>query len=358
MKKVMLGVGLVLLVLAGMWWLLPGQEEQGQLENTRAADATQALPAAVATAKSAANPGSAQDFAQFVALGQGLGKLPQSLEGTQVDGHLAADAAGNLVLSASVRQVFDYFLSTIGEEDLSAIKGRIALYLKQQLPASAALHAWQLLNNYLQYRQAASQLPDAQQDALMRQDEADVSSLQQALEQRRQLRDEWLGQAASDAFFGPEEAYDSYSIQRLKVQQDKGLSAAAKQQQLAQLKNNLPAEVRTMIDETMAPTNAAAKVAAMRAQGASEADVQAYRTQAFGAEAAARFKSLDEERAAWQQRYDDYSKQRASIETADLATADKQQQIEALRERLFSTDEQKRVAALDRIAAARNAPAE
>ena len=216
----------------------------------------------------------------------------------------------------------------------------------QQLPAAAAQQAWDLFGRYLDYRQSLSTLSAPAGDT--------PEALQQVIAQRRQLRESWLGEAASEAFFGPEEAYDSYTLARMHIEQDAQLSAAEKQQRLDQLKANLPADVSDMIQATMAPVEAASTVAAMREQGASEADIQAYRTRQFGPEAAERFKALDAERAAWQSRYDDYRQQRQAIVDAGLEAGDQASQIAALREQLFAASEQKRVAALDDMAAEAN----
>ena len=60
---------------------------------------------------------SAQDVAKAIELSKtdtrfktGTENMPKSLSDTEVDGALEVDAAGNLIISRSIRQVFDYFL--------------------------------------------------------------------------------------------------------------------------------------------------------------------------------------------------------------------------------------------------------
>src|SRR5689334_7743323 len=48
--------------------------------------------------------------------------LPRSLQDTQVDGGLAADANGHLIVAPGVRALFDYFLSATGEESPQIIR--------------------------------------------------------------------------------------------------------------------------------------------------------------------------------------------------------------------------------------------
>ena len=77
----------------------------------------------------------------------GIENMPKSLSDTEVDGALEVDAAGNLMISRSIRQVFDYFLSAIGEEDLTTIISRIRAHIRYKLPAKAAAQAEQILDS-------------------------------------------------------------------------------------------------------------------------------------------------------------------------------------------------------------------
>src|SRR5262244_2505399 len=76
------------------------QPGRAQLHRPAAAPATRAplLAAGVAEALPALPP------------------APRSLLGTDVDGTLAVDARGDLVVSPELRRFYEYFLSTTGEE--------------------------------------------------------------------------------------------------------------------------------------------------------------------------------------------------------------------------------------------------
>ena len=87
----------------------------------------------------------------------------------------------------------------------------------------------------------------------------------------------------------------------------------------------------------------------MKQQGANAADLYAFRQQQFGEAAAMRLQKLEEQRLAWQNRYQNYTQQRDRIHNAALSSDDKQKQLDALRRRLFSASEQQRAAALDRL---------
>ncbi|WP_420473913.1 lipase secretion chaperone [Noviherbaspirillum sp. ST9] len=83
-----------------------------------------------------------------------------------------------------------------------------------------------------------------------------------------------------------------------------------------------------------------AAVRRMRAQGASEDEVYRARAAAMGAESAATLARLDQEEALWQQRVATYLAQRQAS-AADPAT------LQALRDRLFTAEEQGRLAAYE-----------
>lgn len=45
--------------------------------------------------------------------------LPTSFRGTSVDGSFSVDASGNLLITRDIRNLFDYFLSAVGESPCS-----------------------------------------------------------------------------------------------------------------------------------------------------------------------------------------------------------------------------------------------
>ena len=282
------------------------------------------------------------EFAKWVAQGRALGALPASLEGTRVDGELAVDDQGDLVIDLGLRRVFDYFLATMGEETLDQIRARIALYLQQNLPVAAALQAWDVLTQYLNYKDALVDLPGH---------DGSYEGMKESLQQQRDMRDAMLGPELADAFFHEEDEYADFALEHIEHLRDPNLTAQEKDELTSALLNSLPDKTRALIEATGAPLGAEEKVETMREQGASENDVWQYREQQFGSAAADRLAQLDQQRQQWQQRYDAYRQQIASIQSSSLADQDKIVQIERLRGEYFSPVEQKRVAALDRIAA-------
>ena len=236
-------------------------------------------------------------LSSWAAKGAALGALPASLVGTQIDGALRVDGAGQLVVDLALRRLFDYFLATAGEESLDDIRARLAFYFQQQLSPEAALQAWNILNQYLDYRDALADIPghDGSNEGML-----------ESLQRQRELRDALLGTELASAFFQAEDQYADYALQHVALMRDNHLSASTRQQQIDLLLNELPETLRDSIQATAKPLQVEREVASLRQQGASEAEVWQQREQQFGADAADRLAQLDQQRARWQQRYEDY----------------------------------------------------
>jgi lipase chaperone LimK len=109
--------------------------------------------------------------------------------------------------------------------------------------------------------------------------------------------------------------------------------------------------VREARAAAMAPLDEMNRETALRAAGASDPQIAAARTAAFGAEAAARLAELDRAHAAWDARLAEFRAARAAV-LADpqLDDAARRRRIDELLARAFSPAERVRVEALDRIA--------
>lgn len=279
--------------------------------------------------------------------------VPASLVGTRPPS-VMLDAQGNLLVDLRVRDLFDYFLSAMGEESLDAISRRLAAHLQAELPPAAAERAWRLFADYLAYHDALDTLTNAlstQND--MASDKP--AGLLARLDSMMALRRAHLGPEVADAFFAAEEAYDRDALLRMELDGNAALTPEEKLREHARLDAALSPEILAVRRESGGMAELSRAVEFLRLQGADEDDIQALRENALGTEAAGRLAALDREEAAWNERYKNYAIQRDAINAAALADADRQHEIDALRERIFDARERQRVAALDRIAAGRDA---
>ena len=60
--------------------------------------------------------------------------LPSSLQQTTTDGMFTVDSNGHLIVSNSIKERFDYFLSILGEESLEQVVARITAHINHFEP--------------------------------------------------------------------------------------------------------------------------------------------------------------------------------------------------------------------------------
>ncbi len=266
-----------------------------------------------------------------------------SLAGTRIPGTLVTDAQGHLIPDSSTKAIMDYFLSLSGEMPDNGVRKLLGQWAQQNAGAIAADELLTLLDRYQLYRTefasgdyAAQYSGDGNND------------IRQKLALRQQLRSDILGADTASALFAAENRYDRFSLERHHIMTS-NRSEQEKADDLQALRSTLPKPLAAQYQQQYDLQQLPAQEQAMKQQGANAADLYALRQQQFGDTAALRLQKLDQQRQAWQNRYQEYAQQRDRIENAALDDEDKQGQLSALRSRLFSASEQQRAAALDRM---------
>lgn len=274
----------------------------------------------------------------------GLEQLPRSLAGTEVDGQLEADAAGHLKLTRGVRNVFDYFLSTVGEDSLGNVRTRLVAYITSHLPPTAASEAEALLDHYLAYERDQGQAAEQAGSAAT---SLTLDAVSQRFETLQTLRARHFSAAERVAFFADDEALDRYTLARLRVLQDSSLTSAEKARRLSELTTGLPPAMRADLNVADTVQNLQALAADWRARGGSPQELRSAREQLVGPEATARLEALDRQRSEWSSKLQSYQAQRKSLlADATLSGLQREQALAQLRSRLFSPQEQLRVQTL------------
>lgn len=274
------------------------------------------------------------------------GPLPRSLAGTQAPGGWQRVEDGQLVPTPQLRELFEYYLSALGEEPLQTIVARIRAALAV-LPPAARQQALEILGHYLDYRLALTQLGSGEQGSVGLSGDPDAIAAQ--LAKVRDLRRQTLGEDVADAFFARDEALDQYTLTRLRIERDDSLSAAQKKAQLAAAATQLPESMQASRAATERFADYQQSLQKLRSEGASAAQIDQLRQQTFGAEAAQRLAALDQQRADWQKRWQAYRNAVAQLDASGLASDEKVQQQAQLRQQYFSASELPRVKALDSI---------
>ncbi|RDH42354.1 hypothetical protein B9G39_02235 [Zooshikella ganghwensis] len=286
------------------------------------------------------------------------GILPASWQGTRIDGRLKIDEAGHLIVEQQTKDLFDYFLSAAGEVPTEELIVKLQHYLTENLPSPAKEEGLSLLNDYISYRVELSNYQEQYANLHLNENAQEISdNLQQGYSQNNveqlqthfehlyQLRRDKLGMDVADAFFGLQEEYDQYQLEKIKIAQNDSLSVAQKQAEYNRILDEMPTQVRFIV----APEQVMSQLSDINQQYISEVDRYQARSELLGDEAAQRLAALDKKREQWKSRLSTFRTMKAEIERSGLSTPDQQQAINQLLNDQFSHHERRRVAAIENI---------
>lgn len=322
---------LVLAVAAGWFLLRPGADLDPAPGAATAVQATQVPPVPTATAI-AVSAGSASQRAEVAMASDSMAQLharlaASSLRGTQADGELSFDADGRLLPDLGLRRLFDHFLSLSGEFSLADIRRLIAdaVLRTHGTDATDAAMAW-----FERYRDLlrAIDATDFSTDPLAR-----AGAL-------HALRLRHLGEAATHAMFGDEEAALDLALARQRIRAADDLDPTERARWLDELDQTRPDGERAILADSDAIDLAESQTRALDALAADAATRHAERAALWGEDAAERLAQLDAERANWDARVAHYRAARASLGEDPSA-------LVAWLQANFSEAERRRLAALE-----------
>lgn len=274
------------------------------------------------------------------------------LQGTEVDGDLKADSAGNLQLNLALRDYLDYFLSAADQAGLEASVEAMLVDARGRLPEPALGQFIGLLGDYMDYKRASLAL--LQQPLSADQQSTPQSQLvvlQRAFEQLAQLRRVHFSNAATEALFGAEEAYGRYTLDNLALMARDDLSEQGKALAQERLRAQLPEAMRASEERQAQAQALNIQSEKLWQEGASEEQVRQVLALTYDPPTVERLLSEQRNERAWQQRYATYQQELAGLQGNGLSTADQQREQQRLRQRLFSAEDQHRVETYDAIAA-------
>lgn len=274
------------------------------------------------------------------------------LQGTEVDGELKADSAGNLQLSLGLRDYLDYFLSAADQAGLETVVEVMLADARGRLPEPALGQFIGLLGDYMDYKRASlallqQPLSTAQQST----PDGQLVALQRAFEQLAELRRAHFSSAAAEALFGAEEAYGRYTLDNLALMARTDLSEHAKAQAQERLRAQLPEAMRASEERQAQAQALQIQTDKLWQEGANEEQVRQLLALTYDPPTVERLLSEQRNERAWQQRYATYQQELAILQGNGLSATDQQQEQQRLRQRLFSAEDQHRVETYDAIAA-------
>lgn len=277
-------------------------------------------------------------------------QLP-GLQGTEVDGALGSDSAGNLRLNLGVRDYLDYFLSAADSAGLDAAVEAMLADASQRLAEPALGQFIGLLGDYMDYKRASLALLEQPLSAAEQaQPQSQLAALQQAFDKLAELRRGHFSTAAVEALFGAEEAYARYTLENLALLTREDLGEEGKAQAQLRLREQLPAAMRASEERHSQAQAQQARSEQLWQEGASEEQVRQFLALTYDPPTVERLLTEQRNERAWQQRYGQYQEELASLQGNGLSPADRQREQQRLRQRLFSAEDQHRVETYDAIA--------
>ncbi|CAE6913889.1 Lipase chaperone [Vibrio sp. B1FIG11] len=235
---------------------------------------------------------------------------------------------------SSQKDFFEYSLSSLGEQDLEAIKATVNA---GELQKNALGISSELFDTYLAYKEALSKLEPFEGGSLSLQELKRLDDAILAM-QRTFFTGEQIAQ-----LFDEENRLRQLAIDKLAIQAAK-LDANTHQQMLEETLAAQPEYIQ------QSERNNALVLQLIQASGMDAQERYLTRVDLVGEEGAQRLQALDDKRAAFNTSLDDYLKKRAEILNNDfLGEEEKKLEIAGLREQSFEEKQWRRIEALERI---------
>lgn len=286
------------------------------------------------------------DQAENLNTSQNHKSKPSSIADINHEVVLKTDAYGNLIVGEEAKHLFEFYLSSIGEESLEQILNRIQHELNEQLQPPALDQAQSLLKRYIDYKIELAELESETNVAVVN-SLSDLEKIKLQKSHLKTLRTAYFDPTEHQSFFEQEETYDSYMLSHLEIIKNGNLDEHEKKQQAQLLEQALPEEMLAVRRKVSLHSNLYETAINMRKTGASEEKIYQTRAQELGDDAATAMAKLDGDRKEWQQRLTSYAQYRDQIINSGLSNEDSALAINELIETSFSGTERLRVRALN-----------
>ena len=274
----------------------------------------------------------------FSASGPGKGTALQ--EAVNAGLNVNAQSADSF-LTDRLQQTFEDMLleaTSSGDiTDITRLKQKLAALVPAYFSASLATRALALLERYVDYRQALGQLAAPT-------DPNDPSAMRSALQARQRIRQRHFAPEEYEALFGQDERLDQFTLARLEVERQTGLTDLQKRAALQSAEQALSPAQRAQRSDAVAHLGVQSQTAAFESAGVRAPERFAQRSAQYGAEAATRLSQLDTDNLQWQNSLDQYAQARAGL-GGSSPTTEQLQALVQLRQKLFTPEQQLRVEA-------------
>lgn len=249
---------------------------------------------------------------------------------TQVNCQLSLDGSQGLIVNEQVKNCFEYFITQYGEKNIQQIKADFLSYIQSGYKDPALSQITDLWNRYLDYRE---NLADLQQPSA----EPDTASYYQGVfDNTQNLRKKYFSDYEIEGLFGPENTYHKYTLDRMRILENKKLSETEKAKKLSALFDALPEDWKENLQQVSTLDNLRKLSHDLKARKATPEEMHQMRMNLVGAEATQRLENLDTQRNEWKNRVTDYLGERDQIQKSGMSDTAKQQAIKSLQAQQFN----------------------
>jgi lipase chaperone LimK len=270
--------------------------------------------------------------------------VASSLSGIEINSEFKIDNDQNLLADAGIKDMFDLYLSTLGEYDLEQVIATIQENIKSDLSEPARSQALDLLKRYIDYKIGLSELQEG--FAASQEEQGMIETLLSQQAEVSAYRKTFFNMEEYEAFFDSEDRQNDFLIEQLRISRDTSLTTEEKQQLLSAAEQKLPEEIQFTRKRAQQHALLGEKIREMKASEASQAEIFNAREQVLGSEAAVALADLDRQRELWSQRLAQFADERSKVMESSLSEDDKERSVSQLLAYHFSDTEQKRVSAL------------
>lgn len=271
-----------------------------------------------------------------------LNSRPASLVNTHHGVTLRAHN-NSFIVTASLKDLFDYYLSAAGEEDIDQISQRVENDLEQQLAGGALDKALSIWFDYLTYKK---ELLDFEQQYPANPEEKSKLKQLQFLQQRQlaliALQDQIFTAQVAEILFSFDRKIDGLTLEKAELLAS-DLTPEQKQQALINIQAQLPISALQGVQRNNTQQTL---LAIDQDDSLSEQEKYQLRSQQVGAAAATRLQELDKKRALWQERVSQFKRQKSQLMNSALADEEYEKSLAKLYTQHFTPAEQLRARAL------------
>ncbi len=266
------------------------------------------------------------------------GPLPDCLQGTLFIINLSVDKNGDLIISEDIRHLIEYFLTAQLEENRDTVIGRIEEFFNLTLPPDAAMEAYDILHSYLAYKKALTGFDTEAYDG--EDNSSLIGGLKIAAAKRFDARRKYLGEEVVEAFFAREEAYDSFTLKRMEIENDDSLDFKKKATLLEEEEEFLPESMKERRQKWRDEQVLRVEIEQLKAAGDNSDKIFKLRSDLYGEKGALALANIDKKRDELKSRFKEYSFDKQKIlNSKDITDEEKELNIDEIKRSYFSSKE-------------------